>query len=69
MHCRRKRCNTLKEKAVKEVNAGIYCLNWAKVKGAFSDLKTNNAQKEYYLTDIIAWGKKEGLKCQCVYNG
>ncbi|MCI1273836.1 MAG: NTP transferase domain-containing protein [Clostridiaceae bacterium] len=49
------------QKAVKEVNAGIYCINWAKVKGAFSDLKTNNAQGEYYLTDIIAWGKNSGL--------
>ena len=49
------------EKAVKEVNAGIYCLNWAKVKDAFSQLKSNNAQGEYYLTDIISWGKKEGL--------
>lgn len=46
------------QKAVKEVNAGIYCLNWGKIKGAFSQLTSNNAQGEYYLTDIIAWGKK-----------
>ncbi len=49
------------EKAVKEVNAGIYCLNWAKIKPAFSQLKSNNAQGEYYLTDIIAWGKSQNL--------
>lgn len=49
------------EKAVKEVNAGIYCLNWGKIKGAFSQLKTNNAQGEYYLTDIISWGKAQKL--------
>ena len=52
---------TLEQKAVKEVNAGIYCLNWGKVKSAFSQLKTNNAQGEYYLTDIIAWGKEQKL--------
>lgn len=49
------------EKAIKEVNAGIYCLNWSKIKPAFSQLTSNNAQGEYYLTDIIAWGKKENL--------
>lgn len=49
------------QKAVKEVNAGIYCLNWGKIKPAFSQLTSNNAQGEYYLTDIIAWGKKNNL--------
>ncbi len=53
---------TPEQKAVKEVNAGIYCLNWGKVKSAFSQLKTNNAQGEYYLTDIISWGKEQELK-------
>lgn len=52
---------TLEQKTVKEVNAGIYCLNWAKIKDAFSQLKSNNAQGEYYLTDIIAWGKAKNL--------
>lgn len=49
------------QKAVKEVNAGIYCLNWEKIKPAFSQLTSNNAQGEYYLTDIIEWGKKNKL--------
>ena len=53
---------TQEEKAVKEVNAGIYILNWSKVKPAFSQLTSNNAQGEYYLTDIISWGKNNGLK-------
>ena len=50
------------QKAVKEVNAGIYCLDWAKIKPAFSQLKSNNAQGEYYLTDIIKWANEQGLK-------
>ncbi len=53
---------TVEQKAVKEINAGIYCLDWSKVKYAFSELKTNNAQGEYYLTDIIKWGNEKGLK-------
>lgn len=52
---------TSEQKAVKEVNAGIYCLNWSKIKPAFSQLKSNNAQGEYYLTDIISWGKNNNL--------
>ena len=52
---------TPEQKKVKEINAGIYCLDWQKIKPAFSALKTNNAQGEYYLTDIIKWGNKQGL--------
>ena len=52
---------TAEQKSIKEINAGIYCLNWAKVKNSFSQLKTNNAQGEYYLTDIIQWGNENGL--------
>ena len=52
---------TQEQKAVKEINAGIYCINWSKVKAAFADLKNNNAQGEYYLTDIIQWGNEHNL--------
>lgn len=52
---------TPEQKAIKEVNAGVYCLKWQKVKPAFSQLTSNNAQGEYYLTDIISWGGKCGL--------
>ena len=53
---------TLEQKKIKEVNAGIYCLNWAKIKSAFGQLKSNNAQGEYYLTDIIKWANEQSLK-------
>lgn len=52
---------TPEQKAIKEVNAGIYCIDWKKVQPAFSQLTSNNAQGEYYLTDIIEWGKKNSL--------
>lgn len=51
-----------KQKEIKEVNAGVYCLNWANVKNAFSELKCDNAQGEYYLTDIVAWAKSKSKK-------
>lgn len=53
---------TVEQKAVKEVNAGVYCLNWGKIKSAFGELKSNNAQGEYYLTDIIKWANENNLK-------
>lgn len=49
------------QKKIKEVNAGIYLLNWQKIKPAFSQLTSNNAQGEYYLTDIISWGVAKSL--------
>ena len=49
-------------KEIKEVNTGIYCLNWAKMRKAFSDLKNNNAQGEYYLTDIVKWARDNSFK-------
>ena len=52
---------TPEQKGINEINAGIYCLDWKKVKPAFSQLETNNAQGEYYLTDIIKWGNENGL--------
>lgn len=47
---------------IKEINAGIYLLNWQEILPAFSSLTTSNAQGEYYLTDIVAWAVKSGLK-------
>ncbi len=52
---------TPEQRAVKEINVGVYCLNWAKIKPAFSQLTSNNAQGEYYLTDIVSWAKNQNL--------
>lgn len=54
----------VEEKAIKEINAGIYCLDWKKIAPAFLNLQCNNAQGEYYLTDIVSWAVKNGLKTQ-----
>ena len=55
---------TSEEKQINEVNAGVYCIEWDKVSPAFFDLTTNNEQGEYYLTDIVDWTVKNGLKAQ-----
>lgn len=53
---------TDEQKEIKEVNTGVYCLNWAKIRKAFSELKNNNAQGEYYLTDIVKWARVNQYK-------
>ena len=53
---------TSAQKEIKEVNAGVYCVNWLKIKKAFSELKNNNSQGEYYLTDIIKWARGNNFK-------
>jgi bifunctional UDP-N-acetylglucosamine pyrophosphorylase/glucosamine-1-phosphate N-acetyltransferase len=35
------------------INAGVYCFNWAQLMTVLPDLKAENDQKEYYLTDVV----------------
>ena len=44
---------TVAQKQNCRVNAGIYCFNWQKLAEVLPHLQTNNAQKEYYLTDAV----------------
>lgn len=50
------------EKTIHEVNAGVYCFEWKLVRDGLKTLKNNNAQEEYYLTDLVAWAYSQGLK-------
>lgn len=50
------------EKQVKTVNTGIYCLNWAKISPLLEKLSNNNAQGEFYLTDVIALAVEAGYR-------
>ncbi len=43
------------ERAIREVNAGMYAASTERLRAAVADLKPNNAQGEYYLTDIVAF--------------
>jgi len=50
------------EKLINEINSGIYFLNTELLFPALDKIKQNNAQREYYLTDIIEILKNEGKK-------
>ena len=52
------------QKKIKEINTGVYILNWEKVSPSFLEMTADNAQHEYYLTDIVKWTIKHGLKAQ-----
>ena len=57
---------TEKEKNIKEVNPCYFCFDanwlWKKLR----TLKNNNAQKEYYLTDLVKIAMKDGLKIESI---
>jgi bifunctional UDP-N-acetylglucosamine pyrophosphorylase/glucosamine-1-phosphate N-acetyltransferase len=48
------------ELAIQEVNTGILCLPAAKLAGWLARLGNDNAQGEYYLTDVIGMAAEEG---------
>ncbi len=49
------------QKKVKEICSGIYCFQAAYLFDALSRLTTNNAQGEYYLTDVIGIFRRKGI--------
>lgn len=57
---------TENQKEIKEINAGIYCFDIEELLAALDELKPNNAQGEYYITDVIGIMNKKGLKTGAV---
>lgn len=49
------------EKAIREVNTGIMAVPTVRLQAWLGQLKNDNAQGEYYLTDIVALAVAEGL--------
>ncbi len=49
------------EKAIREINTGIMVMPTARLADWMGRLKNDNAQGEYYLTDIVALAVAEGL--------
>ena len=48
-------------KKIKEINSGIYIVNCKLLFDAIKTLDTNNAQREYYLTDIFRYFKENKI--------
>ncbi|MGI0405967.1 bifunctional UDP-N-acetylglucosamine diphosphorylase/glucosamine-1-phosphate N-acetyltransferase GlmU [Helicobacter himalayensis] len=57
---------TQEELALKSVNAGVYVFDREILETYLVRLNNNNAQKEYYLTDIIALARAEGVQIAAV---
>jgi len=49
------------EQSVQEINTGIYLVNSQILFGLLERIRTDNAQREYYLTDIVAEAAKESI--------
>ena len=52
---------TEQERLIQEGNTGILALNGGRLKQWLGRLENNNAQGEYYLTDVIALAVKDGV--------
>ena len=48
------------ERAIKEWNAGVYCVDAAFLRASLAKLTPANAQKELYLTDVVAMAAEQG---------
>lgn len=49
------------ELKIKEINTGTFCFDKEALFAALSEVKSENAQKEYYLTDTLEILRKKGL--------
>ncbi|MFH7766040.1 bifunctional UDP-N-acetylglucosamine diphosphorylase/glucosamine-1-phosphate N-acetyltransferase GlmU [Acinetobacter sp. BSP-28] len=54
------------QRQIQEINTGIYCVSNAKLHQWLPKLSNNNAQGEYYLTDIVAMAIADGLEVASV---
>ena len=54
------------EKKVAEINTSVYCFDPRRLWPALADLKPNNDQGEYYLTDVIAMLNRAGGRIEAL---
>ncbi|WP_435104352.1 bifunctional UDP-N-acetylglucosamine diphosphorylase/glucosamine-1-phosphate N-acetyltransferase GlmU [Arhodomonas sp. AD133] len=52
---------TAEQRAITEINSGIMCLPAGRLRGWLTALSDDNAQGEYYLTDVIAMARRDGV--------
>jgi bifunctional UDP-N-acetylglucosamine pyrophosphorylase/glucosamine-1-phosphate N-acetyltransferase len=56
----------LQQKEIKEINTGTYCFQGAVLKKGLANIQPQNAQREYYLTDIFDIFLASGDKVETV---
>jgi len=55
---------TAQQREIREINTGIMLLPAARLAGWLDQLSNKNAQREYYLTDIVALAVRDGVKIE-----
>ncbi|MGH7913823.1 MAG: NTP transferase domain-containing protein, partial [Candidatus Binataceae bacterium] len=58
------------ELAIREINTGVYLARAAVLRAALAELRPNNSQGEYYLTDLVAVARNGGLaiRAWCAFD-
>jgi bifunctional UDP-N-acetylglucosamine pyrophosphorylase/glucosamine-1-phosphate N-acetyltransferase len=51
------------EKSIREINTGIYCVKASFLVEGLREIGKDNAQGEYYLTDLVEIARKRGSRC------
>jgi bifunctional UDP-N-acetylglucosamine pyrophosphorylase/glucosamine-1-phosphate N-acetyltransferase len=54
------------QKAIREINTGLMALPTAKLERWLGQLENNNAQREYYLTDVVKLAQRDGVAVEAV---
>lgn len=57
---------SIEEKAINEINTGIYCINARFLFSGLKNIKKENAQVEYYLPDLIEIAAKQKKTVACL---
>ncbi|MGQ9646198.1 MAG: bifunctional UDP-N-acetylglucosamine diphosphorylase/glucosamine-1-phosphate N-acetyltransferase GlmU [Thermodesulfobacteriota bacterium] len=51
------------EKLIREINTGIFCIKVSFLLDGLKEIGKENAQGEYYLTDLVEIGRRRGIRC------
>lgn len=51
----------VEQRRIREINSGVYCFKKESLELGIDNLKNDNAQGEYYLTDIVEFLKDKGI--------
>ena len=51
------------ERTIREINTGIFCIRSPFLMESLGEIGKENAQDEYYLTDLVEIARKKGLRC------
>jgi bifunctional UDP-N-acetylglucosamine pyrophosphorylase/glucosamine-1-phosphate N-acetyltransferase len=52
-----------KQRKIQEINTGIYCVRAGFLREGLKEIGKENAQREYYLTDLVEIARRKGLRC------